>query len=102
MSYFIDVAKKSKNGGLLISWSGKDSFESITQARAALIRLMDKKPKGVVFDKLIYEGPGAAKFVRGRIDKYGNRYMWTDYKDNSDYAHKEIYKNGTIKKVWVW
>lgn len=99
MTYYLDIARIDAYGRM-VPYKGKLSFSSLTQARAALIRIKDKKSKGLVIGYQIYEGAGAAKTIRGRMEKYGSRWKWNDY-TNDTYQY-EVYKNGKIKKVWMW
>ena len=99
MTYYLDVARVDAYGRVK-PYKGKMAFSSLTQARAALIKLREKKKPGVAVTTMIYEGPGAAKFERGSLRKYGTRWKWIDY-TNDNYQY-EVYKNGKIKKVWMW
>lgn len=116
MYYYLDIRKKD-GYGRTIPYKGQIKFTSLEKARAKLIRLIDTKPYNLEFSYRIFESPksingsptnkvGLAKensiVWRGSLTKIGSRYQWIDYHDNSDYAHKEVYKNGAIKSVWQW
>lgn len=117
MYYYLDI-RKIDGYGRTIPYMGQYKFTSLEKARAKLIRLIDTKPYNLEFSYRIYENPQSIKgasptnklgvtgdnrtVLRGMISKIGSRYQWTDYKDNSDYAHKEVYKNGAVKSVWQW
>lgn len=99
MAYYLDVAKVDAYGRIL-PYKGKMSFSSLTQARAALIRIIENKPKRILYEHTIYEGPRSAKNTAGTLYKVGGRWQWNDHKEKK-YPIKEIYKNGKIKKVWM-
>lgn len=116
MYYYLEIRKKD-GYGRTIPYNGQIKFTSLEKARAKLIRLIDTKPYNLEFSHRILENPKSIKesptnkrgiagddrtVWRGSISKIGNRYQWIDYYDNSDYAHKEVYKNGAIKSVWQW
>lgn len=119
MYYYLDICKID-GYGRIIPYTGQYKFTSLEKARAKLIHLIDIKPNlnNLAFSNRIYENPKSIKgtsptnklgvtgdnrtVLRGTISKFGDRYQWIDYKDNSDYAHKEVYKNGAIKSVWQW
>ena len=117
MYYYLDIIKTDGLGNI-VPYTGQIKFTSLEKARAKLIHLIDTKPYSLEFSYRIYENPKSIKgtsptnklgvtgddrtVLRGTVSKIGSRYQWTDYKDNSDYAHKEVYKNGAIKSVWQW
>lgn len=100
MKYYLDIARVDSYGKLK-PYAGKTEFTSLQKAIAKLIQLIDTKPTGLMFSNKIYQGPGVAKEIRGTVFKYGKKYQFNDY-NATEYSHKEVYKNGSIKGLWQY
>lgn len=99
MTYYIYAVRLDAYGKPR-PYKGKLSFTSLTQARAALIKLIESAPSNLMFHQEIYEGLNSPHSMRGRVSKFGKRWKWDDFR--TDEYQYEIYKNGKIKKVWMW
>ena len=100
MKYYLDIARVDSYGKFK-PYAGKTEFTSLQKAIAKVIQLIETKPVGIMFSNKIYQGNGSAKELRGTVFKYGKRYQFNDYSIDSVYSHKEVYKNGSVKKLWM-